>query len=325
MRETRKSEKARRVPVPVRLLVPFVLVVLLAAAGNLLLCHLLVPSGRIGQAVEKLEREDHETLELGLSPETAGLHMREYYYLLQDVCRRHAPKELVLQYDPSVWTADDPADRESRVLLREMAFSKVKLSYARELFAGRHVRYLLFPWLWYLGGGAANEAAPAHCRTLEDSAGYEAQQAWFEKIVRYCREKNIVLTMVTVPEKRSVVLDNVDFYYEADRRMTALADESGFGYLDYLLSPSSGVSLDDSLFDSENGRLTKTAEADFRQTLSADLAAAAGRAPAVESRLGRVPDLMPEDGTWKVTQFGEARGKQEMFYAVTTNWMPNPP
>ena len=324
---------------PGRIAVFLLLVICAAAAVNAWLCARMLPSGDLLKAVRNTEGEAYRTLLLGTHlmqadtdesvllrmPEAAvtaaapNLHMREQYYLLRDACRKHELSQVVLEYDPSRWTGNATDDPVARALLRHMSWSGVKASYAKELFAGRHLRYLLFPWLWYTGSADPDVARPAvPIYSLADDAGYLAEQAWFEKLASYCHDRQIRLTVVTLPVSRTVMLANTDFFYEADVRMHSLAEQYGFTFLDYILSASSKASLDETLFDETGECLQAEAASQFTTLLTEDLIRAEEQDFEGFKALGSIPDLSPEEkGTWKVTQFGEARAKQEMCYALT--------
>ena len=281
-------------------ILPYLLFVFIFIAVNEAIFYALVPYQYTRMKLHHLESEDYDDLILGTShgasafdPEVissvtgrsiynaaaGGCYPRDQYYMLKDACRKHVPERVIIEFDPTYWSAVEGMNNTQIDLVRQMEFSPVKLMYFVSSCFKSDFRCTLLPWYMNISGvkqvpdnlrikrsdSYVNCTAEAFHDELQEvrdngfiaiSAGaegnrtlqvhdfvekeFDENRSWFLKTVRLCREKGIQVIVVETPVPETTVEGDRDFFTRSGEMMAGMAESEGFMFLDFALTDPDG-------------------------------------------------------------------------------------
>lgn len=202
-----------------------------------------------------------------------GEYLRDSYYLLKDACRTHTPERVIYELDPGYWVNPDTENPTYAMAYSNMSPSMVKAEYCFAKITDADFRSALFPWFHYRKQYAMVpqnlkdkreesyrnfDAAPLEEPTqvmsdegfmyIKNSEGEKTKEnmvlwdeskvlkeapVYFDKLVRFCREKEIELVVMTTPVPEETLAEHSENYKEADRYFAGLMEEYGIRYLNF--------------------------------------------------------------------------------------------
>lgn len=71
------------------------------------------------------------------------------YFLIKEACKKHKPKKIIYELDPSYWILDQRLGSTAMFFYKEFPWSMTKLEYFAKKIVSQDYRSTLFPWSYY--------------------------------------------------------------------------------------------------------------------------------------------------------------------------------
>ncbi|SCH25563.1 Uncharacterised protein [uncultured Dorea sp.] len=202
-----------------------------------------------------------------------GENVVDSYNIVREAYRVNKIKKVVYEMDPGYWCTDGNLGPDSRTFYDEFPFSTIKADYYLDKFWGEDFRVTLFPWYLYKKGvnGAVSrfqskltdsyrnydyqfydtevqkftEKGQIAIQRHETSKDEKNLVLWeenelskktiteFDKMVSFCRKKNISLVVVTAPVPQETIEIYRSNFEKANTFFTKFMQARGVKYYNY--------------------------------------------------------------------------------------------
>lgn len=257
------------------------------------------------KAVDKTTGEKSVNLCMG------GEYTRDAYYLLKQVCQKKIPKQVVYELDYGYWGVKEAETGDFNRIYYEMPWSLTKLEYFFNKTVKMDFRAAITPWFFYRSqlGNVKNNidtklsqeyknygAEPFHqvlqryedgfvkrvpvpgVKTTDDLVLWEGKildsaTSYFEKMVSFCKAKNIELTVITMPVPDETLVEYAEEYQAGDRYFSNYFKQLGVSYMNYNKPEHKIAGFDTSLnaFTDYEGHMSELQAEVFSAHLAEDL------------------------------------------------------